>query len=330
MERRPLGATGLSVTPIGLGLAALGRPAYIDLGRADDLGEPDDRSIEAMRTRAHAVLDAAFDLGVRYFDAARSYGLAEEFLGSWLEVRRLDRDDVTVGSKWGYTYVGDWRIDAEVHEVKDHTVSTLRRQIEESREWLGDRLALYQIHSATLESAVLDDSEVLDELTSLHEEHGLVIGITTSGPRQAETIRRALEVGGSGAAPFVAVQATWNLLETSAGPALADAHDAGWGILVKEAMANGRLGPRGTGSHKRVVDAVAEHHGVGPDAVALGSVLAQPWADVVLSGAVNEAQVSSNLEAHDVELSDADLAELGAITEAPDLYWERRSRLAWS
>src|SRR5918994_2569463 len=274
MERRSLGATGLSVTPIGLGLAALGRPAYIDLGRADDLGEPDDRSIEAMRTRAHAVLDAAFELGVRYFDAARSYGLAEEFLGS-------------------------------LHEVKDHTVGTLRRQIEESRGWLGDRLALYQIHSATLESAVLDDAVVLDELTRLHEEHGLVIGITTSGPRQAETIRRALEVGGSGAAPFVAVQATWNVLETSAGPALADAHDAGWGILVKEVMANGRLGPRGTGSHRRVVDAVAERHGIGPDAVALGAVLAQPWADVVLSGAVNEAQLRSNLEALDVDLTDA-------------------------
>ena len=120
------------------------------------------------------------------------------------------------------------------------------------------------------------------------------------------------------------------MLETSAGPALADAHDAGWGILVKEAMANGRLGPRGTGSHRRVVDAVAERHGIGPDAVALAAVLAQPWADVVLSGAVNEAQVRSNLEALDLEPSDADLAELGAITEAPDLYWERRSRLAWS
>jgi aryl-alcohol dehydrogenase-like predicted oxidoreductase len=95
-------------------------------------------------------------------------------------------------------------------------------------------------------------------------------------------------------------------------------------------MANGRLGPRGTGSHRPVVDAVAERHGIGPDAVALGAVLAQPWADVVLSGAVSEAQLRSNLEAIDAELSDADLAELAAITEAPDLYWERRSRLPWS
>jgi diketogulonate reductase-like aldo/keto reductase len=96
--------------------------------------------------------------------------------------------------------------------------------------------------------------------------------------------------------------------------------------VVKEAMANGRLGPRGTGSHRQVVDAIAERHGIGPDAVALAAVLAQQWADVVLSGAVYEAELRSNLEAPDVEPSDADFAELGALTEAPDLYWERRYR----
>ena len=45
------------------------------------------------------MLDAAFADGVRYLDAARSYGLAEAFLASWLEQRRLQPSDVTVGSK---------------------------------------------------------------------------------------------------------------------------------------------------------------------------------------------------------------------------------------
>ena len=71
--------------PIGLGLAALGRPGYINLGHGDDLGA--DRSPEAMERGAHAVLDAALSLGVRYLDAARSYGRAEDFLGSWLTAR---------------------------------------------------------------------------------------------------------------------------------------------------------------------------------------------------------------------------------------------------
>jgi aryl-alcohol dehydrogenase-like predicted oxidoreductase len=327
MRRRALGATTLTVTPIGLGLAALGRPGYIDLDRDEDLGP--ERSVEAMERRAHEVLDAAWSAGIRYLDAARSYGRAEQFLASWLNARGLGREDVTVGSKWGYVYVADWRVDAEVHEVKDHSLPMLRKQIAESRALLGDVLALYQIHSATLESGVLEDRQVLDELLRLREE-GLVIGLSTSGPRQSETIRRALEVDVAGANPFGAVQATWNLLETWAGPALAEAHEAGWGVLVKEAMANGRLGPRGQGPYRRVVDAVAERHGVGPDALAIAVVLANPWADVVLSGAVTSAQLRSNATALGVVPTEEDTAALGGLTEPADEYWERRSKLPWS
>src|SRR2546423_5439074 len=138
MERRPLGRTGLSVTPIGLGLAAIGRPGYITLGRDHDLGA--DRSVEALEARAHEVLSAAYEAGIRYFDAARSYGFAERFLSSWLHQRGLSPHDVTVGSKWGYTYVGNWRVEAKVHEVKDHSLAALRRQVTESRSRLGEFL----------------------------------------------------------------------------------------------------------------------------------------------------------------------------------------------
>lgn len=327
MRRRPLGRTGLSVTPIGLGLAALGRPAYIDLGRDEDLGS--ERSVEALRARAHAVLDGAFEGGVRYLDAARSYGRAEEFLAGWLTARGLGRDEVTVGSKWGYAYVGDWRVDAEVHEVKDHSLSMLRRQRAESGALLGDRLGLYQVHSATLESGILQDREVLAELVRLREE-GLAIGLSVSGPRQAETIRRALEVEVDGANPFGAVQATWNVLEPSSGPALGDAHSAGWGVLVKEAMANGRLGPRGDAARSPAVAGVASRHGAGPDAVALAAALANPWADVVLSGAVTPEQVRSNLAAAELRLTGEDLGSLAALAEAAASYWERRSGLTWA
>ena len=82
MKTLRLGSTGLEVTPIGLGLAAIGRPGYITVGRHEDLG--DDRSVDALRWRADALLDTAYSAGVRYVDAARSYGRAEEFLASWL------------------------------------------------------------------------------------------------------------------------------------------------------------------------------------------------------------------------------------------------------
>ena len=174
-----LGETGLRVSRLGLGLAALGRPAYINLGHAEDIGAQ--RDVRSMQARAHEVLDAAYAAGVRYFDAARSYGKAEAFLGSWLTQRGLTPQDVTVGSKWGYTYVADWRVDAEVNEVKDLSLDTLRRQAQETLGLLGSNLQLYQIHSATLESGVLEDAGVLDELARLRA-GGTRIGFTRHRP----------------------------------------------------------------------------------------------------------------------------------------------------
>ena len=327
MPTRPLGATGLRVTPVGLGLAALGRPAYIDLGREADLGP--DRGVEALERRCHQVLDAAWAAGVRYFDAARSYGRAEAFLASWLQAHGLRTEELTVGSKWGYSYVGDWRMDAKVHEVKDHSLAALRRQLGQSLTLLGDHLDLYQVHSATLDSGVLEDRAVLAELGRLAES-GVVVGLSASGPGQAATIRRALEVSAGGAGPFACVQATWNLLEPSAGPALAEASAAGWGVIVKEAVANGRLTPHGQGQAAAVLGRVAASHGVGVDAVALAAVLANPWADVVLSGAVTPAQLEANLAAVEVELDPGELEELAALAEPPEGYWKTRAALSWS
>ena len=307
MALRPLGATGLKVTPIGLGLAAVGRPGYITLGREHDIGT--DRSVETLERRSHEVLDAAYDAGIRYFDAARSYGFAERFLASWLRQHALPPDAVTVGSKWGYTYVGGWRVDARVHEVKDHSLAALRRQIEESRAILGEYLDLYQIHSATLESGVLGDDAVLSELSALRA-GGLIIGLSVSGPRQAEVIRQALAVRVDGINPFQSVQATWNLMEPSAGPALAEAHDAGWGVIIKEALANGRLASQ--------------------DRIAIAAVLANPWVDVVLSGAVTAEQVRSNVLAATVHLASDQLTELARMAEPADQYWKERSQLAWA
>ena len=327
MQTRPLGATRLRVTPVGLGLAALGRPAYIDLGREADLGP--DRGVEALERRCHQVLDAAWAAGVRYFDAARSYGRAEAFLASWLRANGLRTEALTVGSKWGYSYVGDWRMDAKVHEVKDHSLAALRRQFGQSLTLLGDHLDLYQVHSATLDSGVLEDRAVLAELARLAES-GVVVGLSASGPGQAATIRRALEVAAGGAGPFACVQATWNLLEPSVGPALAEASAAGWGVIVKEAVANGRLTPHGQGPAAAVLGRVAASHGVGVDAVALAAVLANPWADVVLSGAVTPAQLEANLAAVEVELDPGELEELAALAEPPEGYWKTRAALPWS
>jgi aryl-alcohol dehydrogenase-like predicted oxidoreductase len=224
---------------------------------------------------------------------------------------------VTVASKWGYTYTAEWRVDAARHEVKDLSLENLTRQLAESRALLGDHLDLYQIHSATLESGALDDQALVEELARLRED-GLRIGLTVSGPRQRETIERALDVGG-----FDAVQATWNLYERSAEPALAQADAAGLSVIVKEALANGRLTARG--GDARLVDA-AEKRAVSPDALALAAALAQPWADVVLSGAATVPHLESNLTAPTIDYDE----ELAGLTEDRDEYWQVRARLSWN
>jgi aryl-alcohol dehydrogenase-like predicted oxidoreductase len=325
MEERALGATGLRVSRIGLGLAAVGRPAYITLGRDKDLAG--DRGVEALRRRSHELLDAAIAAGVRYVDVARSYGLAEEFLGTWLDARSPDAAVPTIGSKWGYTYVGAWRLDAEVHEVKDHSLAAFRRQLAETRAILRDRLSLYQVHSATLESGILEDRAVLGALAELSDE-GVAVGLTVSGPRQADVVRRALEVQLDGRNPFASVQATWNVLERSVEPALVEAHDAGWGVIVKEALANGRLALPDT--CPPAVAAIAARHSAQPDVVAIAAVMERPWADVVLSGAVTVGELESNLAAAAIQLSADELIELSACVEPAEGYWAARSRMAWT
>jgi aryl-alcohol dehydrogenase-like predicted oxidoreductase len=328
MQRAQLGETGIPVSRIGLGLAALGRPGYINLGHGSDLGAG--RDPEAMRRHCHRMLDLAWELGVGYFDAARSYGLAEAFLGDWL---RRTGHAPAVGSKWGYTYTADWRVDAERHEVKDHSLRVLERQWQESGEQLGPSLRLYQIHSATLDSGVLEDPAVLGRLAAI-KTGGTAIGLSLSGPRQSETLKRALAVQIDGVRLFDSVQATWNLLEPSCGPALDAAAGAGVGVLIKEALANGRLTARNQdpafAAKRAVLAAEAERFGVGLDAFALAAVLAQPWADVVLSGAAGEAQLRSNLAALDVTW-DAQAADAcAALAEPPEFYWQTRAALPWN
>ncbi len=305
---------------LGLGLAALGRPSYINLGRDGVHRSPDE-----LRDLAHATLDAAWDAGVRWFDVARSYGRAEEFLGSWFAARPGRRAGAAVSSKWGYRYTADWDADAEVHEVKEHTLAHFRSQWAESLDALGGPPDLYQVHSLTTDSPLFDDRGLLEALAVTGAEHGVRLGFSTSGADQADAVRRGLALEVDGTRLFTAVQSTWNLLEPSSGEALRAAHDEGVLVLVKEGVANGRL----VVEPPAPVRGVATHHHVGPDAVALAAILAQPWADVVLSGAAGPEQLRSNLAAAGMPLTDEERTALAGIAETPGDYWTHRGGLAW-
>jgi aryl-alcohol dehydrogenase-like predicted oxidoreductase len=222
----------LQLPRIGLGMAALGRPGYINLHRQAVLGDADDRSVAAMRRQAHLVLDRLFQLVAQqqqnqqqqkneaaagaeedtinpcccWIDCARSYGLSEQFVGEYLRARKAlgdqpeskeDPQVVIVTSKWGYKYVADFQVSLDPgvpHEVKDHSVDTFHQQLAETKALIGDHVVLYQIHSATFDSGILTDHLAHQELAKAKETLGWKMGLSVSGPAQGDVIRTALNI----------------------------------------------------------------------------------------------------------------------------------------
>ncbi len=329
LELRSLGRSGLTVSRLGVGLAAIARPGYITLGRRRDLGEI--RTGEALYARCAAVLDAARTAGVRYIDVARSYGRAEEFLARWLTERGVPLEALTVGSKWGYRYTAGWAVDARVHEQKELSADRYRAQVAESRALLGDRLALYQIHSATAESGALEDGTLLAALVDGRRAGRFrAVGLTLSGTDSARALDLALAARVDGERVFDVVQATFNVLEPSLAAGLAAAHAAGLGVIAKEVHANGRL----TDVNDRSDDAgmLAGLRAVSPglpvDRLAVAFALSHPFVDVVLSGAATAAQLASHVAA--VGAAPIDVAALGGFAEPVERYWRTRGALPWT
>ena len=330
MELIRFGNTKLKVSKIGLGLAALGRPAYINLGHGVDLKSNYDMT--AMQLKTLQMLDLAYANDIRYFDAARSYGKAELFLSEWMKSK--DKEErFTVGSKWGYTYTADWAVEAEKHEVKEHSIEVLNRQWKESKALLGERLNIYQIHSATIESGVLENRQVLNRLWELRT-LGMVIGLTLSGDNQTETLQKALTVKSGDDFLFQSVQVTWNILERSTTDVLMSASQSGIGIIIKEALANGRLTSRNNEAaffnKKQQLQVIAKKYNAGIDAISIAYILRQPWVSTVLSGATTQEQLESNLKALKVELNESELNIINSMVEPPKKYWGTRSELAWN
>lgn len=149
---------------------------------------------------------------------------------------------------------------------------------------------------------------------------------------QAEAIRKAAQITVDGVRLFNTIQATWNLLETSAGPALQEAQALGTGIIIKEALANGRLTDRNTDrafAPRRAVlarEAARLHSSI--DVISLAFCVKQPWVDIVLSGAATTDQLIANLAA--LEIDEEAAAQLAELAQPPHEYWEERKRMAWN
>lgn len=310
---------------IGLGLAALGRPGYINIGHDNDLGS--DKSKTSMRDYCHQVLDFAYSNGVRYFDTARVYGDAEEFLSSW--IRKQSQFNGFVGSKWGYEYLANWEVNADKHERKDHSATFLKQQWVETRMNLGKNIDLYHIHSVTPDSAVLDDSMVIKELESI-KKNGLEIGISTSGPEQKKTIEKLLKINEK-LKLFSFLQSTVNIFEQSCIPILKEAHNQKINIIAKEVFSNGLLTNANKDYHQdqlHNLQNIAKAIDLTLEQISFLWVYQLPFIKIILTGASTISQLQENFNC--LKKLNTTIPNLDNLNLSVEDYWSTRKSLSWN
>ncbi|WP_184827191.1 aldo/keto reductase [Jiangella mangrovi] len=310
MSYRQLGASGLTVSVVGLGCNAFGR-------RIDDAA-------------ATAVVHAALDHGVTLFDTADTYGFgeSERMLGAALGSRR---DDVVIATKFGSDMQGangpDWGVRGSRRYIRRAVESSLRR--------LGtDWIDLYQLHFPDPRTPLEETLAALDELVG----EGLVRYVGSSNFAAWQVTEAAWIARTEGLSPFVSAQNKYSVYDRSAEAELIPAAEhAGVGILPYSPLAWGLL----TGKYRRgqaapegsrladptqakrldgadfdrleALERYAAERGVGILDVAIGGLAAQPAVGSVISGAVTAEQVAANVAAGSWEPTADDLAALDAI-----------------
>ena len=308
-------------TDIGLGLAALGRPEYINIRDNYTI----DKSVEAFRKNTFKVLDKAYQNGIRYFDTAPSYGKGEQFLLEWHQ--KNNHNDIVFGTKWGYTYVANWQLHFDgKHEIKEHSLEKLVEQWETSQ-FLLPNLKYYQIHSATLDSGVLENTAVHQKLAALSKKFNIKIGLSTSGVHQSKIIEKALEIKANNKFLFDVFQITYNFLEQSCLEAILKLKELNKTIIIKEALANGRVFK--IDNNNFILKKLSEKYKVGIDAIAIRFVMDTVEPNVVISGAFSTKQLEENLKAYDFKLTKGDLESLKSLKQNSESYWKVRNTLEW-
>lgn len=316
------------MTKIGLGLAAIGRPEYINLRKTND----SNKSEAIYKKRAMDLLDYAYDKGLRNFDTAPSYGKGEDYLIEWY--KQHNYQDLNISTKWGYTYVANWEIGySGAHEIKEHSLEKLQEQWPKSKQLLP-ALGIYQIHSATFDSGVLTNQEVLNELFRIKKETGIKIGLSVSGPEQNSIVKTAAEKKVEGQLLFDSFQVTYNILESTTHQTLKKILEQGKTVIVKEALANGRLFRHKDYPHYgnlyHALESMAKYHKVGVDAIALRYIMDYLGPTLVLSGVSNSTQLDENLKVNDFKLNRKEIQTLSEFSVDGQSYWNERKQLVWN
>lgn len=308
---------------IGFGTAAIGRPLYINIKNKPTSNDFD---LDSFKKKGIEVLEYAYKMGIRHFDTAPNYGMAEEILLKW--VKKKNDPNIIVSSKWGYRYIANFNPNAVEHEHKEHSLNRLEEQWKFTKQFLP-QLHYYQIHSATLDTGILDNQEVLNRLTEFKEANDVKIGITVTGHNQKEVLEKALALD-----IFDSYQATYNVIEQDLYEIINHLTNLGKAVIIKEAMANGRIFPNDKYPHyKSMYDYLGElalKYNVGIDAVALRFCNETLPDTMVLSGAASISQVEENLKANGFSLDTEEIRKLQSFQVRSEDYWKERKRLEWN
>jgi aryl-alcohol dehydrogenase-like predicted oxidoreductase len=312
MRYRQLGASGLTVSVVGIGCNNFGK------------------RIDADQTRK--VVDAAFDHGVTFFDTADIYGdggRSEEYLGRGLGSRR---SEVVVATKFGMDMQGangpDWGVRGSRRYIRIAVEASLRR--------LGtDWIDLYQLHEPDPRTPIEETLAALEELVV--EGKVRYIGSSNfSGWQIVDADWTARTAGGSA---FVTAQNEYSLYDRSAdADVIAACEHVGVDLLPFYPLAYGLL----TGKYERgqsapdgsrlsrpdqagklaaadfdrveAITAYAHARGLSTLDVAIGGLAALPAVGSVIAGATSAEQVAANAAAAEWEPDVADLAALDELT----------------
>jgi aryl-alcohol dehydrogenase-like predicted oxidoreductase len=307
LPTRPLGTSGLDVSIVGLGCNNFGR--RIDL--------------EATR----AVVDAALEEGVTFFDTADIYGrgMSEEYLGEVLQGRR---DQVVLATKFGMD-MGDGRGPRGSRDYVLHCIDASLRRLR------TDTIDYYWYHEPDGVTPILETLEVLHGLVQA----GKVRAIGASNFDAVQLEEAAAVAQEHGLTPFTAVQNQYSLLVREAERDVLPASERlGIGFVPFFPLASGLL----TGKYRRGEDApsgtrlagrdeiataeqfdlledlqrFADEHGVPMINVAIGALLAQDVVSSVIAGATKPEQVRANAGAGRWEPGEDGLAALRDVLSA--------------
>jgi aryl-alcohol dehydrogenase-like predicted oxidoreductase len=303
VRTRPLDASGLDVSVVGLGCNNFG-------GRVDEEG-------------TRAVVDAALEVGVTFFDTADTYGNkggSETFLGRALAGRR---ERVVLGTKFG--------LDMGDGETARGSRAYVRKAIDASLERLQtDWVDLYQYHRP---DGVTPFEETLGALQELVQE-GKVRAIGSSNFTAAQVEEAQAIATERGLTPFASEQSEYSLLVRDVESELLPVCERlGIGFIPYFPLASGLLtgkyrrgepAPKGTRLQEREIgdeeydrvealEAFARERGVTLLDVAIGGLLGQPAVASVIAGATKPEQVRANAEAGAWRPSADALAELLAL-----------------